>query len=59
VNDRCFDKIAQIIVNRPIENGSTRSSFRLRSIFAFSSRGSGMLMISRSELKLKEKFVIK
>jgi hypothetical protein len=47
------------MVKTPIEKGRTRRSFLFKSICALSNRGSSMLMIRRSELRLKEKFTIR
>ena len=59
VKVKCFEAMAQAMVKMPSENGKTIKIFRFRSICAFKIIGIGMLIIIRSELRLKARLRIK
>lgn len=59
VNDRCLEAIAHAIVKTPNVNGKTSRTLRFLSMCAFRIIGIGMLIIIRSELRLKARLSIR
>lgn len=59
VNVRCFEAMAHDIVKTPSKNGNTRRILRFLSMRAFRIIGTGMLIIIKSELRLKARLSIR